>query len=137
MPEREIKESICRGRKYIKCRICERERARIYYNNNKEKRNAADRKYFAENKEAILAKRKANPLIRRRYYYNDYSREKQNQYRDELHDSYIKKLIKNDDKNMSTDDIPAELIDLKRSVVQIKRTIKMMTICKEDGLKNK
>lgn len=137
LTEEKIKISTTRGKKYMKCRACENVRARAYHLKNKEKRNEKAKQYYEKNKEMITAKRKAKPqTIIRKYAYPDYTRDKQNQYRQELNDTYIKKLIKNDDKNISHDDIPAELVDLKRSVVQMKRTIKMMAICDEKIEKN-
>lgn len=49
---------------------------------------------------------------------------KNKQYRDDLHDTYIRKRIQDDDKTIKWGDIPQPLIRYKRTLIELKRRIK-------------
>lgn len=133
-----MKVGIYRGKRYIKCRFCENERARAYtkrkYNDPEfvKKKHERDKKRWEEKKEEITKKRQQPEALEKRrnaYHrnldkYREECREKQQRYRDNLHTHYIKKIIKNDDKTIKFSAIPKEMVDLKRAIMQLKKGIK-------------
>lgn len=134
---KDVKAGIYKGKKYKKCRKCENERVKKYYaklysdpethNKLKEK----DKAYWKENKEKIKEKRLKNgdAESRRKAYkkylprYREHCNAKQKQYREELHDTYIRKIIQNGDKNITFDMIPQSMVNLKRTIMLAKKAI--------------
>lgn len=144
----QVKQGVYRGKKYKKCKQCEQARGveyhkRLYADPEKaEAKRAKDRAYWAENKEKVSARRQLpeRQAKRRETYkanqshYNRNCKEKQQKYRDELHDHYIKKLIQNGDKSIKWEHIPPALVEFKRSLMQLKTTIKKQSLVRR--LKN-
>lgn len=120
-----------RGYPFTRCRLCERERNKRYRIQNREKIRERERQYWENNKEAIKEKRilnnhmtstdcyHANPKKYREHY-----RAVQKKYRDELHDSYVKKCLQDGNKELKFDDFSPDMVELKRSVMQLKRETK-------------
>lgn len=123
---------------YVKCHACELERSRVYHKKKYEdpewveKKHAADKKHWEENKDAIIKRRqRPEARVKRKENYTKYNErhrndcnKKQQQYRDTLHDHYMKKIIQNGDKSIKFDDIPDAMVELKRATMMIKRGIK-------------
>lgn len=123
-----------KGKTQYQCRQCNRERARKHYANpeKRAKKQEKDRKYWEENKKAIMERRKrtqCNDKRRLAYCrnadaYRQQCNAKQAEYRRTLSDSYIKKLIQNGDKEIKFEDIPDSLVRLAREKVRLRREIK-------------
>lgn len=138
----DLKQGIYKGKKYRKCKYCETERSREYTKKiyaDKEllkKKHQAHKDRWKNLKEEITKRRqKPECLEKRREWYaknidsqREVSIKKGKEYRDKLHDTYIKKIIKGDNKNISHDDIPQSLVDLKRSLMLCRKSIKNKTI---------
>ncbi len=134
-----------KGRRIIKCKLCINDKNKKYYDKlyqddlKAQAKRDKDNKYWKDNKEKITEKRKAPArlaLRRDAYHRNaDYYREKcnakQKAYRENLHDSYIKKIIQDGDKNISFNDIPQSLIDFKRTIMNFKKSIRETIIQKK------
>jgi len=134
---KDVKTGIYKGKRYKKCRQCEHERVKKYYakiyadpdsyNKLKEK----DKTYWKENKDKIKERRIKNDDAesRRKTYkkyaprYREKCNTKQKQYREELHDTYIRKMIQNGDKNITFDMIPQSMVNLKRTILLAKKAI--------------
>lgn len=147
----QVKQGVYRGKKYKKCKQCEQARGveyhkRLYADPEKaESKRAKDRAYWAENKEKVTAKRQLpeRQAKRRETYkanqshYNRLCKEKQQKYRDELHDHYIKKLIQNGDKSIKWDDIPPMMVEFKRTLIKLKKGIKLQSMQRRSDSENK
>jgi len=139
LAESEIKHGVYRSKKYRKCSHCELERSRKYHAKKykdeewvKEK-HERDKKRWEEKKAEITLKRQ-NPesLAKRRAAYKklaeryrDKCNAKQKEYRETLHDHYVKKIIQNGDKSIRIADIPPGMVMLKRAIMQAKKAIKI------------
>jgi hypothetical protein len=142
-----IKSGVYKGKPYRKCKQCEYERGVIYHKKQREDiekleaKRLKDKAYWEANKTKIKerrltpesqARRKASYPIYNERYRTKY-KEKQAEYRDNLHDSYIKKLIQNGDKNIKIDSIPQSIIEFKRSLIKLKKGIKTENINQVKG----
>lgn len=154
LPENEIHQGIYKGKKYWQCKICKRERLRKRYHEKVLKdeellaqKREKDRLYWAENKDKIKKRRiKNNDSETRRAaykrmqpFYNRKCKDKQQKYRDELHPSYIKKLIRGDKgtKNYKPiKEIPSSFIDLKATLVTFKRKVNQKYLQEKTGRYN-
>lgn len=135
---KDLKTGIYKGKKYKKCKKCELERSRVYreklYSDpaTHEKEKQRNKKYWEENKQEIKQRRIKNndPEKRRNQYkkyatkYRDYCNSKQKEYRENLHDSYIRKIIQNGDKNIPLMSIPPGMIKLKRAIIMARKAIR-------------
>lgn len=123
-----------KGRTLRQCLLCKRDRSRKHYADpfNREKKNTKDRQHWAENKETITKRRQDgnyNDNRRKAYHknperYREASNVKQQVYRDNLHDTYIKRIIQNGDKNIPLDSIPDGMVKLKRAIMMLKKGIR-------------
>ena len=137
-----IKSGVYRGKKYSKCRLCENERSRVYtkkiYADPElvAKKHARDKARWQTKKAEITAKwQTPEARAKRKAQYKEYApryrescNQKQQQYRENLGDHYVKKLIQNGNKDIKFNLIPPALVELKRSVIQLKRAIKMKKV---------
>ncbi len=135
LPVEEISIWHWRNKVFKKCRICRREASRKFRQGldtaGLAKERERNRNYWANNKPAItkrrqqperLAKRRA-AYYRRQEYYNRQCKNKQRLYRLKLHDSYIRKILTQNEPVLTFHDMPADIIALKRSTIKIKRLI--------------
>lgn len=123
-----------KGRTLRQCLQCKRDRARKHYDNpiNREKKNEKDRQHWAENKETITKRRKEGDYNenRRKYYqkniekYREICNEKQKVYRENMHSTYVRKIIQNGDKDIPLGLIPDSMVELKRSIMMLKKGIR-------------
>ncbi len=134
----DLKIGIYKGKKYKKCKKCELIRSRAYYKKKYQDKefvalkNENDRKRWKENKETITKKRQTpESKAKRNQWYQDNVdkertryRKKQTKYKDELHDTYVKKVIQSGDKNLKFSNIPPQLVAFKRSLMLLKRGIR-------------
>lgn len=146
----EIKSGIYRGKKYRKCKYCELERSRKYhtekYNDPEwvKQKHAKDKKRWDEKKEQITEKRQTPESLQKRRdaykklapRYREKCNKKQKEYRDTLHDHYVKKTIQNGDKSIKFDSIPESMVNLKRSLMMLRRGIKNKQISNIGEKKN-
>jgi hypothetical protein len=138
LTQKDIKSGIYRGKKYVKCRPCEIERSRKYHAKKyqdeewvKEK-HKRDQIRWETKKEEITKKRQTpEAMEKRRASYarhNELYREsyikKQRNYRENLHDSYIKRLVRNGKKEADSVPLPQSMIDFKKVLITAKRRIK-------------
>jgi len=137
-----VRGGVYKGKKYLKCRQCEIDRAReytkkIYEDAEKiKKKHANDKKRWETKKNEItLQRQKPESLEKRRDAYKKLApryrekcNEKQKKYREELHDSYVKKVIQNGNKSIKFDAIPQGMINLKRSIMMLKKSISRKNI---------
>lgn len=133
----DIKTGIYRGKRYIKCRLCELERSREYSKriygdeNLHEAKKQKDRDYWKEKKDEITQRRKKPEALQKRRdwhnenkeRYNAIYRERQREYREGLADTYVRRIIRNNDKNLSFSAIPESMLDLKRALMALKREL--------------
>ena len=131
-----------KNKTYRKCHKCELDRSKKYYAkifadiDLRDKKRKKDHDYWENNKDKIKKRRKENfdkiknNEQREKYstYYKSHWNEKQKSYRNDLHDTYLKRLIQNGNKNIPLHSIPKEMIELKRSLVKVKRFMKFMRI---------
>lgn len=137
----DIKSGKYRNKNYRKCRLCERDRARDYtkrVNADPEKRKHRldkDKNYWKENKDAITKRRQQPEVLekRRKWHkenagrYAEGYKLKQQKYKQELHDAYVKKIIQNGNKDLKFNEIPPAMVELKRAVMSLKRGIKLIS----------
>lgn len=140
LKQNEIKSGIYKNKKYRKCLYCERERSRKYYskkyedNGFVEEKRGKDRKYWSENKAKITQRRRSNGALekRREWYQDNILRErnrvtiKNKEYRNNLDDVYVKKIIRNGDPIIRSSHIPNSMVELKRAIMLVKRKIKLV-----------
>ena len=140
LSEKEIKSGVYRGKKYYKCRHCEIERSRKYHAKKYQDKDwvnakhAKDKARWETKKEEIKKKRKTPEAMqkRRKTYaaHNEKYREsyikKQRNYRDTLHDSYIKRLVRNGKKEADSFPLPKSMIEFKKAILLAKRKIKQI-----------
>lgn len=126
---------------YRRCKKCVLERSRRYEARVKqipEKVIAKKQRRASEwrrNKERIMQERQTTEYKNKRKEWrernkerlNPIFREKQKSYRENLADPHIRKLIQNGDKKIRIADIPKSLVDLKRSLLLLKKGIKKST----------
>ena len=120
---------------YLECRQCLKQRSRQYRVMHREAELERDRQYWAKHKAALTAKRTtAEAKAKRRNWYAN-SPEQQAKAverakirnkadRDALADTYIRKLIQNGDKTIKWNTIPQELLDYKRTLIELKQAVK-------------
>lgn len=142
LSEKDVKQGVYKGKKYRKCKYCELERSRKYhgkmYENEEwvKKKHATDKERWEKKKEEIKLKRqKPSALEKRRLTYAENPdkyrtkcNDKQKEYRETLHDHYVKKCIQNNDKELKFNKIPQSMINLKRSLMMLKKGIKSSQI---------
>lgn len=138
LTEDDLKKGIYKGKRYRKCKHCELERSRAYHEqkyNDPEwvaEKHARDKKRWEEKKDEITKQRQSPEKMemRRETYrrlaprYRERCNAKQQEYRDTLHDHYIKKCIQNGDKSLRMNDIPKGMVELKRSIMILKKGIR-------------
>lgn len=138
----DIKSGVYRGKKYNKCRLCDNERSKRRYDaihkdaelHQKEKQRHKD--YWAKNKTKIAQQRIARdePAKRRETYqkyaprYRAKCNAKQKEYREQLHDTYIRKMIQDGNKELKFSDIPQSLVEFKRSLILMRKKMKEFNI---------
>jgi transposase-like protein len=114
------------GSQRFRCKQCMKGLHRAYYEKNKDKLLRKTKQYREENKE-LVKKWKRNDQIINREKYRPRKRErdkKANRHAvKNLTDTYIKHLLTKKS-DIKYKDIPQPLIDLKRTVMKIKRLIK-------------
>ena len=141
--EQDVQQGVYKGKKYKKCKLCELDRSRRYHAEKyqdeewvKEK-HERDRQRWIEKKDEITEKRQQpEARLKRRetyqkYYeagHREYCKEKQKVYRETLHDSYVKKCIQDGDKSLRMADIPQSMIELKRSIMMLKKGVRQQQI---------
>lgn len=138
LEEKDVKQGVYKGKNYKKCRFCEIDRSRAYYKKMYEHANFVERKHekdrlrWQEKKKEITKQRQTPEAQQKRReayhakkeHYNRHCKDKQKKYREELHDSYVRKVIQNGNKFLKLKDIPQPLIDLKRSLMLLNKGIK-------------
>lgn len=129
---------IYKGKKYYKCKKCEKQRKKLYwekkyqdseYMNKKKKRDNARWKL---KKNEITEKRKTSEARHKRkiFYqeniekYRGLYKVKQKHYRENLHDSYVRRIIQDGEKSIKFKMITPEMINLKRAIILLRRGIK-------------
>ncbi len=129
---------VYKNKKYKKCKKCENDRSVIYREKIRansilhEIEKQKDRDYWTNNKDKIKQRRIKNcdPVKKRMQYkkyslrYREHYNQKQKEYRENLSDTYIRKIIQNGNKNITFMSIPEGMIKLKRSIVLARRSIK-------------
>ena len=131
-PEKDFSSSkmckTCKSRRLSKGTIAKKKiSSKAYRENNREYFREKQRKYIARNKEKIRINRREEYWANKEHY-NQTSRVRSRRTVNEAQDGYILKLIASS-LDMSIDDvkaleIPQEIIDLKRSIVIARRSIK-------------
>lgn len=135
----DLKTGIYRGKQYRKCKHCELDRSRKYRANvlldeqKHEKMKEKDRNYWAQRKAEISERRRSPEALQKRREwhnkeenrerYNEKYRVRQRQYREELSDTYVRRIIQNGDKNIKFCAITQSMIEFKRSLIGLKRGI--------------
>lgn len=121
-----------------RCRLCLHEKNKRYQAKIKndplrlEENRARHREYWAENKETIKKKRdtperKEKERLTRRTHFNKYREQykaKQQHYRDNLSDTYVKRILQGGNKDLKFNDIPEPLVEAKRAVMLLKKGLK-------------
>jgi len=132
---------VYKNKKYQRCKQCAKDRCAIYnkkINENEilnEIKKQKNKDYWANNKDKIKQRRIKNcdPEKKREQhkkyasYYNKHWNKKQKEYRENLSDTYIRRVIQNGDKNIKLMSIPEGMIKLKRSIILARRSIKEIT----------
>ncbi len=145
---KDLKVGIYKGKQYKKCRKCEIERSREYYKKLKADPDAQkrlrkkDKDYWENNKEKIKERRIKNndPAKRREQYkklaprYRENCNLKQKEYRENLSDTYMRRIIQNGNKSIPLMSIPQGMLKLKRAIMLGKKEIKKIN---ESKLKEK
>lgn len=140
LSENDVRGGIYKGRKYIKCKQCETERSRIYSKklyldpDLVKIKHERDKARWENKKHEITLKRQQPDALEKRKEayrknidkYRSFYKGKQKKYRDELHDTYIKKIIQNGNSLIRFDSISRQIVDLKRSLMILKKGIKTM-----------
>ncbi len=99
---------------------------------NVEKKRQRDNERYAKNRDLICARRQSEEgkAARREYYkkhaqkYRDEYKVKQQKYRENLDNAYVKRMIRNNDKDLNGIQIHPKMIELKRTLLDIKRKLK-------------
>jgi hypothetical protein len=142
LTEASIKKGIYRGKPYRKCLACELARSRAYHKKKYadpeyiKKKHARDKARWEAKKPEIKAKR-ATPEAkakRREAYkvlaprYREKFNATQRVYRETLHDSYIRKMIQDGNKELKFADIPQSLVNFKRTLILARKRMKNFNI---------
>lgn len=128
----QVRMNVYQGKLQPKCIQCENDRAKVYRAKNNEKLNEKDRQYWKENKVSIMEKRRLpeKKQIRANWYQQNkeiiapYYREKQNEYRAELADTYVRRKIVNGNQFIRQNDIPETMVELSRAIIKSKRKVR-------------
>lgn len=100
--------------------------------NVKKKRERDNERYKNKRAEIVAKRQSPEGKAKRRQWYKEHAPEyqakykkKQKAYRDNLDDAYIKRVIRNNDKRLNGIELPQSMIDFKRTLLEVKRRVKL------------
>jgi hypothetical protein len=123
----------------IRCKQCQRATANAHYAQHKDKNIKRVREYRNNNKDKVR-KMKYDSWIRNKEKYVDRRRRDHRKYslraKANLEDNYVKSCLQKRS-GLRYKDMPNELVELKRAVLMIRRSMKMSELEKKHGSEDK